>query len=117
MAVDQNTENYIKFPFGEQDVQAIAYAATVAAELTNSKTLIKTDPTGAFILAITLKSGVNFFENGGEVLTVMGTSDGAHAVTLGAGFGGPDPAALAAAHFVLKFERKDDGLFYLTSQA
>ncbi len=77
-------ENTLRYPFGAADVQSKAYAATIAADVTNSETIINVAQlTGAATLNLTVDAEVAV----GARLTVKLEADGtARTVTWGTGF-------------------------------
>ena len=75
---------YVKAPFGDADVQSLAYAATVDVKVTNQVTIVNVaQMTGALALTATIDADVK----PGAVMIVKLQSDGtARACTPGAGF-------------------------------
>jgi hypothetical protein len=76
----------ISYPFGEMDVQAPAYAATIDLAVVNQKTLVNVAQlTGAVTINAVADAGLRK----GAELIISTQSDGtARAVTLGTGFKG-----------------------------
>ena len=74
----------INSPFGAADIQSPAYAATLAATITNKGTILKPGTlTGAMTINLTLDAALK----GGEELLLELTADGTNrVVTFGTGF-------------------------------
>ena len=79
-------QNTLRYPFGAADVQSKAYAATIAADVDNSETVIKVAQlTGAATINLTVSAELPV----GARLTVELEADGtARTVTWGTGFTG-----------------------------
>lgn len=93
---------FIKYPFGVADSQAPAYAATIAATINNTETVITPDTlTGAATLNLTINSEMPVGAN----LTVIATADGTNRVlTFGTGMSGAAYTVTASKTVALSFK-------------
>ncbi len=99
----------MKSPFGAADLQAPAYAATIAATIKNQFTIIKPATlTGALNLDLTVDSQVS----PGALLQLILTSDGtARNTTLGTAIDGPVIAGVISKTMSQLFVLDSDGVF------
>lgn len=102
----------IKYPFGPADVQAPEYAGTLALTITNQKTIVDVDLTGACTVNLTIDDEVI----AGAELLIVASSDGtARTLTPGTGFTGVAVAGVISKTKSMKFEYNGSTFVYVSS--
>lgn len=102
----------IMWPAGKADVQSPAYAAAIAVDITNRKTLLKLALTGNATLNLTIDAEISRASSAGAQLQIEVTSDGtARTLTLGAGIDGPNIVGVISKTFSQGFELSNNGVF------
>jgi len=101
MATTSTTIADVQYPFGNADVQAPAYAATIAATITDQMTIISpAQLTGALTLNLTINSGVRA---GARILFVAVSDGTARTTTFGTGFTSPTLAGVISKTKAIEF--------------
>jgi hypothetical protein len=90
-----------RWPFGAADVQSLDAAATIAAEVWNTKTILDIAQLSA---GATLNLDVDAEVKPGDELVVMWSTAGTQTLTFGTGFTAPSINGVAGKNFMQKFE-------------
>jgi hypothetical protein len=103
------TEAEISFPFGNADVQALAYAAVQNVEIKNHMTILEfAILTGDTTLNITLRQGI---KDGARLLIKVPATNAADDITFGAGIDAPNLIGVAGKTKTQAFTLRN-GVFY-----
>lgn len=91
----------VEYPWGVADVQTPAYAATIAATISNQMTIINPATlTGALTLNLTLDQGV---KAGARILFIALSDTTARTTTFGTGFTSPTLAGVISKTKAIEF--------------